>query len=189
MDLPSGGSQGSVLSRVFNSKSTLQFTAHFRFSFLYFTFQCVLPVFIVDWTFSHLERLIGSISVLENGPRESHTRIPILTLYLVSLLVSVQQVYIYPATDCGQPLTNDLFLYPKIPHFSSLFYFLFTLIYTNCYIPYYFLLPHFSINIFLFHSIFQLQFHQTISISYTVTSISQNSMLVQVTVFLYLQMS
>ena len=128
MDLPSGGSQGSVLSRVFNSISTLQFTAHFSFSFLYFTFQCVLPVFIVDWTFSHLERLIGSISVLENGPRESHTRIPILTLYLVSLLVSVQQVYIYPATDCGQPLTNDLFLYPKIPHFSSLFYFLFTLI-------------------------------------------------------------
>ena len=84
--------------------------------------------FIVDWTFSHLERLIGSISVLENGPRESHTRIPILTLYLVSLLVLVQQVYKYPATDCGQPLTNDLFLYPKIPHFSSLFYFLFTLI-------------------------------------------------------------
>ena len=50
-----------------------------------------MPVFIVDWTFSHLERLNGSISVLENGPRESHTRIPILTLYLVSLLVSVQQ--------------------------------------------------------------------------------------------------
>ena len=91
MDLPSGGSQRSVLSGVFNSISTHQFTAHFSFSFLYFTFQCVLPVFIVDWTFSHLERLIGSISVLENGPRESHTRIPILTLYLVSLLVSVQQ--------------------------------------------------------------------------------------------------
>jgi len=76
-----------------------------------------VPVFFPYWTISHLEKVNVSISVLENGPRESQTRIPILTLYLVSLLVSVQQIYIYPATDCGQLLSNILFPDPKFPPF------------------------------------------------------------------------
>ena len=127
------------------------------FSFLYFHFSVCCTVFFPNWTISHLERLIVSISELKNGPRESHTRIPILTLYLVSLLVSVQQIYIYPATDCGRPLPNILFHDPKFPLFSSSFYFRFTIFHTNCYIPYHFLLPHSSIDIIFVSLIFLVQ--------------------------------
>ena len=94
---------------------------------LFSHFSVFCTSFFPNRTISHFERLIVSISVLQNGPRESHTRIPILTLYSVSLLVSVQQqYYIYPASDCGRPLPNILFHYLKISHFSSLFYFPFT---------------------------------------------------------------